>query len=94
MPAWVISGEVLALVTAVIALVRARRAHGSYYAADVYGMTPATHRRYAAISLLLALGFAAALFVPAVPAVLLLAVQTLVSVFYGASFLRGFSDEE
>ncbi len=54
-------------------------------------MTARTHRRYAALGLLFALSIGAARYfhLPTVPLVALL---TLVIVFYGTSFLRGFSD--
>jgi hypothetical protein len=56
-------------------------------------MTPQSHQRYAAVSLLFAALFIAAYFVPFVPAVALLAVYVLVAIFYFSSFARGFSDE-
>jgi hypothetical protein len=56
-------------------------------------MTASTHVRYAAVSLLFAALFALALFVAFIPVFALLAVYTLVAIFYFSSFARGFSDE-
>lgn len=56
-------------------------------------MTPESHRRYAAVSLLFALLFALAHFYPVLPLVPLLAVYVLIAIFYFSSFARGFSDE-
>lgn len=70
------------------------RASKNYYAGDVYGMTPLTHRRYAAAGLLFVAIFVAALFVRSIPVVPLLAALTVLAIFYFSSFVRGFSDEE
>ena len=68
-----------------------RRNEGHPYAEDVYAMTPRAHRRYAALGIFFALAIGAASFfhLPTVPLVALL---TLVIIFYVTSFLRGFSD--
>ncbi len=80
-----------ALALAVAAFAASRRNGGHPYAEEVYAMTARTHRRYAALGLLFALSIGAARYfhLPTVPLVALL---TLVIVFYGTSFLRGFSD--
>ncbi len=70
------------------------RGTNDFYSAGVYGMTAAGHRRYAAVSLLFAGVFLAALYVRSIPAVPLLAACALVVIFYFSSFLRGYSDEE
>jgi len=90
---WTALGLALSAFTAAFAVVRARQKRANYYAAEVYGMTPATHRRYAAVSLLFAFAFIAAFFSPAIPTVPLLAAYVLLAIFYFSSFARGFSDE-
>lgn len=89
-----IAGLVLALFVALFALWRSVRAGENYYETHVYGMTTATHRRYAAVSLLFVALFCAASFVASLPAVPLLAIYVLIAIFYFSSFARGFSDEE
>lgn len=89
-----LAGLMLAVIIAVFALWRSTRTGVNYYETHVYGMTAATHRRYAAVSLLFAALFCTALFVTALPAVPLLAVYVLIAIFYFSSFARGFSDEE
>jgi hypothetical protein len=84
---------VLALAVGAFALWRSRLVSTNYYETHVYGMTPQSHRRYAAVSLLFAALFAAAYFVSFIPLVPLLALYVLVAIFYFSSFARGFSDE-
>ena len=91
---WAALGLALSAANAVFAWRRSGRAPANFYESDVYGMTPQTHRRYAAAAAFFALTFAAALFVKAIPAVPLLAAYVLFAIFYYSSFLRGFSDEE
>jgi hypothetical protein len=90
---WSITGLATCLAIAVFAWWRSRSPAG-YYDGDVYGMTPAAHRRYVAIELSLALLFATTL-VARVEwlAVWLLAAAVLVGVFYLTSFFRGWSEE-
>jgi len=76
---------------AVAAFAASRRNEGHPYAEEVYAMTPRAHRRYAALGLLFALSIGAAFFLH-LPTVPLVAILTLVIVFYATSFLRGFSD--
>jgi hypothetical protein len=84
---------VFSLVVAAFALWRSRSVATNYYETHVYGMTAQTHVRYAAVSLLFAVVFALAFFTAFVPVLPLLAVYTLVAIFYFSSFARGFSDE-
>lgn len=63
----------------------------NFYAADVYGMTRASHQRFAAACLVFAGLFAASLLLPAA-AVPLWGLFTVAAILYGASFLRGFGD--
>jgi hypothetical protein len=91
---WAACGLVLALFSALFAWFRSTRATTNYYAGDVYGMSRATHRRYAFAAMAFAAVFAAALFVNEIPTVPLLAVFALIAILYFSSFARGFSDEE
>jgi hypothetical protein len=91
---WAACGLVLALFSAIFAWLRSTHATGNYYAGDVYGMSRATHRRYAYAGAAFAAVFTAALFVHEIPTVPLLALYALIAIFYFSSFARGFSDEE
>jgi len=91
---WAGLGLTLSLFTAVFAWWRSARGPHDFYSADVYGMTSIAHRRYAAVSLVFAGAFLAALFFRSIPTVPLLAACAFVIVFYFSSFLRGYSDEE
>lgn len=91
---WAALGLILALFTAIFAYVRSRRAPSNYYEADVYGMTPRLHRRYASVSLLFAAAFAVSFFVASIPSVPVLGGFAVLFIFYFSTFLRGFSDEE
>lgn len=71
------------------------RSRGGFYDADVYGMTPTVHRRYAIAALVLAAVFGVILVVHAGAAALAaFAALALFAVFYLTSFLRGFSDDQ
>lgn len=91
MPAWIAAAAALAL--AIFAYARSRLPAANYYAEDVYGMTPRTHRRFAAAGLLFAAILAASHRFPALayPA---LGGFALTAVLYLTSFARGFSDVE
>jgi hypothetical protein len=78
---------------AVVAGVRSRATAG-YFDGDVYGMTPAVHRRYALAFAILAALFALSYVIPALPALPLLAVTIAAAVFYAASFFRGAEADE
>lgn len=85
----------LALSASVAALAAWRsRGSGGFYDREVYGMDARAHRRYAALSLIFAVFFAAALALRAGAAgVAGLALYAIVAVFYLSSFARGFADE-
>lgn len=91
---WAAAGLVLSLGTSLFALYRSTRTLSHYYEADVYGMTPVLHRRYAAVSLLFAGAFALSFFVRAIPDVPVLGGFAVLFIFYFSTYLRGFSDEE
>jgi len=91
---WSLLGCILSIALAGAAWLRSR-SPGGYYDRSVYGMTHAIHRRYAIAALGLAALFAGiavsksgAILMPAFAAFALLAV------FYGTSFLRGFTDDD
>lgn len=87
-------GSVVALLLAVAAYLRSR-APGGFYDREVYGMTPAVHRRYAAIALGFALAFAAAArWFTAGATIWLYAAFVLFAVFYLTSYLRGASEDD
>ncbi len=88
--AW--AGLALCAGGAAFALTRRRSPH-SFYAADVYGMTERSHRRFALLSAGFAGGFALALRWPILD-VPLLAIYVLLLVLYLSSFARGFSGED
>jgi hypothetical protein len=87
------AGIVAACIVTVVAW-RCSRSPGGFYDREVYGMTRATHRRYAAASLVFALYFAIAYALHLdVAGIAGLALYALVAVFYAASFLQGAPDE-
>ena len=87
-------GLVLCAIVIAVAFLKSRRADGSYYEREVYGMTARTHRAYAWLSALFAAVFAVAFFLSFIPVVPLLGAYALIFIFYFSSFARGFSDEE
>ncbi len=91
---WSALGLGLSILVCIAATYKSKRGGGSFYANEVYGMTPKSHRAYAAVSALFAALFAVSFFVRVVPTVPLLAAYALVFLFYVSSFARGFSDEE
>jgi hypothetical protein len=92
--AWSIAGVLLSFLFAGFALARSR-APGGFYDAAVYGLTPASHRRYAFLAGCFALAFAAtwALHAP-VLALWVFAAFVVIAVLYLTSFLRGFTEDD
>jgi hypothetical protein len=91
---WNQLGLAIALAVAAVAWHRSR-SQGGYYDEDVYGMTPATHRRYALASLSFAFYFGAAWRLGGtVQGLGGLTVYAVVVILYGASFLRGAEEDE
>lgn len=91
---WNIGGLALALFIGAIAFLRSRT-RGGYYDAELYGMLPPTHRRYAAISLAFALFFAVTWALRAQTAGLIaLAIYVVIALLYLTSFLRGYADDD
>jgi hypothetical protein len=92
---WDLVLAVASLLLAGAAYTRSRRA-GGFYDAEVYGMTPTAHRRYAAIALAFALAFfAVAVWSPRSAATIWLgAAFVLFAVMYVTSFLRGATESD
>lgn len=90
---WIWIGIAASLAVAAAAWRRSRM-RGGHYDAGVYGMFPAIHRRYAYVAAAFLLYFVLTLALHAVGlAVAGLGVFTVVAILYGASFLRGASEE-
>lgn len=92
---WELALAIASLLLAAAAFMRSR-AVGGFYDADVYGMTPDAHRRYAAIALAFALAFfAVAVWWPrSVATIWLGAAFVLFAVIYLTSFLRGATESD
>jgi hypothetical protein len=92
---WELAGALASVLLAAAAYLRSR-GNGGFYDAEVYGMTAATHRRYAVAGAIFAIGFfALAVAAPGGPATIwLFAAFVLVAVFYVTSYLRGASDDD
>ena len=92
---WELALAIASLLLALAAYLQSRSS-GGFYDAEVYGMTPLAHRRYAAIALAFALAFfAAAVWWPRGPATIWLgAAFVLFAVIYLTSFLRGATETD
>lgn len=91
---WSLAGLVASSCVAVFAWLRSRRP-GGYYDAQVYAMTARTHRAYAIAALAFAAFFGATFTLRAESvAVMGMAAFAVAAAFYGASFLRGASEDE
>jgi len=90
---WSLAGFVIALIVGAAAW-RRSRSPGGFYDREIYGMSGAVHRRYALASFIFVAYFAVAYALGLdTAAVAGLAVYALIALLYGASFLRGASDE-
>jgi hypothetical protein len=88
-----LAGVALALLVSTAAW-RQSRCAGGFYDREVYGMTAATHRRYAVASLLCAAFFATTYALRLNGAgIAALGPYALLAILYATSFLRGASDE-
>ncbi len=92
---WELALAIASLLLAATAYMRSRTA-GGFYDAEVYGMTPVAHQRYAAIALAFALAFfAVAVWSPRSAATIWLgAAFVLFAVIYITSFLRGAAESD
>ena len=91
---WNVLGLVTSGIIALFALKRSRTP-GGYYDTDVYGMTPVTHRTYAAVA---GAFFAAFIFTclsrASTIGFYLFAAFVLFALFYVTSFLRGAHEDD
>lgn len=92
---WELALAIASLLLAAAAYLRSRSA-GGFYDAEVYGMTPRTHLRFAAIALAFALAFfAVAVWAPrSVATIWLGAAFVLFAVIYLTSFVRGATESD
>lgn len=92
---WELALAIASVLLAAAAYMRSRT-RGGFYDAEVYGMTPVAHRRYAALALAFALAFfAAAVWWPRSAATIWLgAAFVLFAVIYLTSFLRGAAESD
>lgn len=91
---WSVWGAAAAGIIAAFAYGRSR-VHGGFYDSDIYGMTPKTHRAYAAVAALFALAFSTCAIARAgTIAVWILAPFVLFALFYLTSFLRGAHEDD
>lgn len=91
---WSVLGFAGSGIIAVFALQRSRTP-GGYYDTDVYGMTPATHRAYAAVAGAFLAAFIFTWWVRAgTIGFYLFAAFVLFALFYLTSFLRGAHEDD
>lgn len=92
---WEVGLAFASLLLAGVAYLRSRTA-GGFYDAQVYGMTPDSHRRYALFAMLFAIAlFAVAWWWPRGSATIWLgAAFVLFAVMYITSYLRGASESD
>jgi hypothetical protein len=90
---WNAVGLGICVIVAIAAFARALSRSGHYDGA-VYGMTPALHRRYAYLAVVLACAFLVGFVWPPMPTVILLGAAVLLAIFYLTSFLRGAEADE
>lgn len=90
---WNLAGIIGALALGAFAFFKSR-ARGGYYDAEVYGMTPAMHLRYAALSAAVVALFVAFWVFGVHAEVALFAALVLLAIFYLTSFLRGAHEDD
>ena len=91
--AWDIGGLFAAIALGAFAYYRSR-VPGGFYDAQIYGMTPAMHLRYAVVYLIFAVAFALVWVLHAHIEIIGLAAFTLSAIFYLSSFLRGAHEDD
>ena len=91
---WNLIGLLASLALAAVAWRRSIRPAGNIFERDVYGMSPRTHRAYAATGLGFAVLFTVGIVWGAVPAVPILAIFAVIAILYASSFVRGASGED
>jgi hypothetical protein len=89
---WSLIGAICAAALAAFAFWRSRQP-GGHYDDEIYGMTHVSHIRYTLAALGFAILFAVSAYTQNTTLLLPIgAAFALLAVFYGTSFLRGFSD--
>lgn len=73
---------------------RILRRGGSFYDREVYGMTPLMHRRVCIASVVVLCVCLCATLIPTFPITPFVACETVATILYLASFVRGSSSEE
>jgi hypothetical protein len=66
----------------------------SFYASEVYGMTPRSHRLFALLCLVFACAFGLTAAWRLLPAAVVWALFLIAALLYGTSFLRGYADDD
>ena len=89
---WYAGGAAVSLVLAAFAFSR-MRVQGSFYDAEVYGLTAQSHRRYALLFAVIAVALAAAAALRARAGFAILTIFTFAALFYLTSFLRGYESD-
>lgn len=89
-----LAGFLLTIAAAGVAFWRTRASASTFYEREVYHMDTRAHARYAYTFVLLAAVLGAAFIWSAIPIVPILAIFVLIAIFYGTTFLRGFSGED
>lgn len=91
---WAMIGLGSALLGAALALWRSKSRAASFYEHEVYGMTRASHLRFAHISSAFAVAFTPCIFIPKLPTIAFLAVYSVLLILYAATFIRGATGED
>jgi hypothetical protein len=91
---WAWIGLGCALLGSYLGLRRSKATTRTFYEQEVYNMTPASHRRFAQVSLGFAALFAIGTLTPKIPAIPVLAMYTLILILYAATFVRGATGED
>lgn len=87
-------GAVMAALGAILAFRNARVSTRSFYANQVYNVTPHGHLRFAVASAIVAFIFVLGQLFFDVISVPLLALYAVLAILYGASFVRGATGED
>jgi hypothetical protein len=91
---WPLIGLGCALLGVALALWRSKSQAATFYEREVYGMTRASHLRFAQISSAFAIAFTLCVFIPKLPAVAFLAAYSVLLILYAATFVRGATGED
>ena len=83
-----------ALLGSAVGLRCSRASVRSFHEYEVYGMTPASHARFAYAGMGFALIFALGAAITRIPVIPILALYTLIFILYAATFVRGATGED